>query len=138
MELPIHVVEHISVFADGKTQMRMGCTCRELRPLIGKGMANNGRAKARKMISTGILRGYGIILDWCESLEHPEEWLTQRKIVPSVQTMMTMWCLYDRKLPPRDYYRNTDPELYDLLTDEMKLECPDITLLYSFWVGING
>tara|TARA_R110002074_G_scaffold185401_3_gene350820 strand:- start:1018 stop:1440 length:423 start_codon:yes stop_codon:yes gene_type:complete len=137
MELPTHVVGYIAGFADGNTQMCMGCTCRELRPLISKGKANNGRVKARKLISNGTLRSYGIITDWCESLEHPEEWLVQRNIMPGVSVLMTMWCLYDRKLPPRGYHRNADTELYDILVDEMKIGCPDIALLYSFWLSVT-
>ena len=136
MVLPTHVIEFISGFADPATQISMGCTCQELKPLIRRGRLDIVRNKIHKIISSGILKGYGIINDWHDSLEHPEEWSIQRNIVPSIPAMMTMWCLYDRKMPGAEY-RRVDPELYDMLIDEMKLGCPDITLLYSFWLSAS-
>lgn len=134
MYIPLHLVEYVGNYADDDTKMRMGCTCRELRPLIKNG-------KVRSFIKQkNMLREYQIIRDFVE-LEYeiePDEWIGQcldrnnqdHKI--SDACIYTLEMLYYRSIPSPKHVE-ADRALYTIIADEMRLDCPDIVLLFSFY-----
>lgn len=138
MALPMHLVEHIGSHADADTRMRLGCTCRDLRPTIRQ-------AKVKRFLGQKVmLREYQLIRDFIdvEYIIEPDEWIEQwldNTLDPDVESCVvsgacikTLEALYGIYRPePR--YRHVDPELYDLVRDELHLDCPDYVLLFAFW-----
>ena len=117
----MHLIERIGSVADPDTKMRLGCTCRELRHFITNGKVSHF-IKQKKM-----LKEYGIIRDFVE-LENVAE--CENSV--SNACISTMGTLYF-KHEPSPKYREVDPELYNVVVDELRLDCPDFVLIYAFW-----
>jgi hypothetical protein len=138
MTLPTHLVEHISTYTDPDTRMRLGCTCRDMRPTIRQAKIN--RFMGQKL----MLREYQLIRDFvgAEYIIEPDEWIDQwldntldgsvEKYMVSGACIKTLDALYGI-YRPESRHRHIDPELYDLVRDELHLDCPDYVLLFSFW-----
>lgn len=134
----MHLIEHIGTYTDHDTRMRLGCTCRSLRPLIR-------RSKVKRFLEQRVmLKEYqalrAVADEWAEGGYRPSEEIMENIIpwrkndAPLVSsacfvTLAAYMGVYD----PDPDHRDVDPELYDLVCDELQLDCPDIVLLYTFW-----
>lgn len=95
-----------------------------------------------------MLREYRMIRDfiYTEYDIEPDEWIDQwldnelgddvDKCPVSGACIKTIEALYGTYRPePR--YRDVDPGMYDLVRDELRLDCPDFVLLFVFWRKIE-
>lgn len=83
-----------------------------------------------------MLREYQIIREFADSDEFGEEiwmkkWLDKDSVI-SKACLHTIEALYYR-IGPSQNYKNIDPELYDIVNDELRLDCPDFVLIFAFW-----
>lgn len=138
MEIPLHVLGYVGTHADYDTMIRLGCTCRDLRPLV-----RNSKV-SRFLKQKVMLREYQIIRDFVE-IEYaiePDEWIDQwndnatdcdiDKHFVSRACLATLDALYGT-YTINHQHKSVDPDLYNAVCYELKLDCPDFVLLYSFW-----
>lgn len=137
MALPLHLVEHIGTYADADTKMRMGCTCRDMRPLAKLG-------RIRSFIENKVmLKEYAMLKDFAEGQcdiydvnEWINHWVTEnrdhgiRGVSPACYE--TLQTIYTRNSPP-PIYAPVDPDLYDTVVDEVKFGCLDVVLIFALW-----
>jgi hypothetical protein len=95
-----------------------------------------------------MLREYRMIRDFV-NIEYeiePDEWIDQwldNELDGSVdrcpisgaciKTIDALYGIYN----PEPRYRHVDPGFFDLIRDELRLDCPDFVLLFAFWRKIE-
>ena len=141
MELPYDVIENISSHLDCKSLYNLGKTCPDYKKF------KNWAKKKQFLGRDGVFEAYRCLKFWQHSInlfleEHihllsfgNDAVIHQFGEEKAVAIIHAAKCLYTKR-PPSIQYREIDSELYDIVCDELKLDCPDIVLVLSLCMKI--
>lgn len=136
--LPIEIIEKIADNLDLYSMSQFSATCKQFSFLSTIPRRRLCRAEALRCFKI-----YGVMRDIVDDLDSGRiDYVDYDSIMDmseklgkynAVSIMTVIMDCYERT-PPSHYYRGFDPELYDIIADDMRMGAPpDVCLIWNFY-----